>query len=242
MEMVLFRFVAPVVIFLSVFTASARAATVTVAWDASPEATVTGYRVWYGTSPKQYSRTIDVGSRTDCLIADLEPGQVYYFAVQAYDSSGLVSAYSPEIASAPLTSSAASLSLTSLTTNVSAPQPLGGYIGFAAAATGGAKPYEYEWLLFDGASWRVVEDWSLNGDFIWTPAGANANYRVAVNVRSAQTADGSRPSVSGSVPFAIGGPQSNSGIAVTSLTADKSAPQSASTRIAFTATGVGPSS
>jgi hypothetical protein len=209
---------------LIAFTVSARAATVTLTWDPNTDGDAVGYLVSYGASSQHYERTIDVGSSTLYPIADLDPGQIYYFAVQAYDSAGRVSGFSAEVVLSPVVAppdpvppapdpvppvpAPAGLSLTSLTANLVAPQDAGVSVGFAASVSGGVKPYEFQWLVFDGTIWTVAEDWSLNSNFVWTPARANANYRVGVTVRSSATeADPADSSTAGgSIPFPIMNP------------------------------------
>jgi hypothetical protein len=171
-----------------------------------------------------YSRAVDVGSQTTCQLTDLDPSQKYYFAIQAYDFKGNISGFSTEISLAPSRTTTASPvpdvpTLTNLSANLPSPQNVGASVTFTAAAAGGAKPYEYQWLVSDGTAWNVAENWSLNNNFMWTPDIANANYRVGVVVRSAGENDPTtRPTAGGSMPFVIAAPAG--GVAVTSLTAN----------------------
>ncbi|MFQ5706616.1 MAG: T9SS type A sorting domain-containing protein [bacterium] len=57
---------------------------VRVSWNPNVEPDLAGYRVYYGTSSKNYSNHIDVGPVTEMELS-LEPHDRYYFAVQAYD-------------------------------------------------------------------------------------------------------------------------------------------------------------
>jgi hypothetical protein len=77
--------------------ANSRAATVTFAWDKSPDP-VTGYIVFYGQKSvvSNPSTALDVGNVLQCSIADLLPGYTYYFAVKAYNAYGQ-SGFSDEI-------------------------------------------------------------------------------------------------------------------------------------------------
>jgi hypothetical protein len=208
----IFRAFLTAAVCLIAFTAPARAATVTLAWDANPEGDATGYLVSYGTSSQHYEHAIDAGSLTTCQFTALDPEQVYYFAVQAYDSAGRVSSFSAEVvlspSVAPTVPAAADLTVTSLTSALVAPQEAGVSVGFAAAASRGVKPYEYQWLIFDGTIWSVAEDWSLNSTFVWTPQAANAHYRVGVMMRSATSTEdgGESPSAGGSMAFPITDP------------------------------------
>lgn len=69
---------------------------VTLAWDASPDATVTGYRVYYGGASGNYTNSAAVGNVTTATFANLVDGGTYYFAAVAYDSTGTESPFSNE--------------------------------------------------------------------------------------------------------------------------------------------------
>jgi hypothetical protein len=79
---------------------SAGAGTLTLAWDPNPESDLAGYLLWYGTQPGSYTASIDVGTLTSYKVPNLTDGATYYFAVQAYNSSGAKGAFSREIAGA----------------------------------------------------------------------------------------------------------------------------------------------
>ena len=130
------------------------------------------------------------------------------------------------------------LALTSLSANVASPQMVGTSINLTAAAVGGVAPYQYKWLISDGTSWTVGQQWSPSSTFTWTPSVANANYSIGVWVRSAtNTTDAPDNSGAGStLQFAITG---NTQISLTSLTANRAAPQAAGTKIQFTASASG---
>ena len=132
----------------------------------------------------------------------------------------------------------APLELTNLSANVQPPQTAGTNVIFTASATGGIAPYQYKWLISDGKTWSVAQAWSANHTFTWTPSVANANYSVGVWVRSAtSTNDAPDNSSAGStLKFAI---TANVQITVTSLTANKSAPQIAGSKVLFTAAASG---
>jgi sugar lactone lactonase YvrE len=69
----------------------------TLAWDASTSSSVSGYRIYAGTSPGVYTRTIDTGSAATYTVTGLAYGTTYYFAVTAYDASGNESGYSNQV-------------------------------------------------------------------------------------------------------------------------------------------------
>ena len=73
----------------------ALAAPLTLAWDASAGAT--GYTIYYGSASRNYTATVDFGNTTTASLSALDPAQVYYMAVTAYDDAGNESAFSNEI-------------------------------------------------------------------------------------------------------------------------------------------------
>ena len=73
------------------------AAIVKLAWDPNTEKDLAGYKVYYGYSSRNYHTSIDVGNTTSVQIVGLKDGQTYYFAVTAYNTSGLESDYSNEV-------------------------------------------------------------------------------------------------------------------------------------------------
>ncbi len=76
----------------------ARAAQVTLVWDANTESDLAGYRIHYGTASGCYTVTVEVDKSTPtCTILNLSDGQTYYFAASAYTASGAFSGYSNEV-------------------------------------------------------------------------------------------------------------------------------------------------
>ena len=73
---------------------SALAATVNLAWDPSTGSNIAGYRIYYGTSSKNYAYNVNVGKNTSCSVSGLTEGKKYYFAATAYNTSNAESAYS----------------------------------------------------------------------------------------------------------------------------------------------------
>lgn len=79
--------------------ATAHAAqSVTLAWDSSPDPTVAGYYVHYGTASQVYNDLVDSGGTTSATVDGLSPGQTYFFVVTAYNQLRVESAPSQEIA------------------------------------------------------------------------------------------------------------------------------------------------
>ncbi|HLH54281.1 MAG TPA: fibronectin type III domain-containing protein [Verrucomicrobiae bacterium] len=81
----------------AIATNSPAPVSLTLAWDASTDPSVVGYRLYEGTASQSYTNMVDVGDATTVTIPGLIPGTTYYFAVTAYDSSGLESPFSGEI-------------------------------------------------------------------------------------------------------------------------------------------------
>jgi endonuclease/exonuclease/phosphatase family metal-dependent hydrolase len=73
------------------------AATVTLAWDPNPETDIAGYVLYYGTQPGAYTTSVDVGNVASKQFTSLVSGTRYYFAVKAYNTSGVFSVLSQEI-------------------------------------------------------------------------------------------------------------------------------------------------
>ena len=71
---------------------------VTLEWDPSPDAWVSGYALHYGTASSNYTIRIDVGNATSCTITNLTPGVTYYFVATAYATDGQESLPSNEVA------------------------------------------------------------------------------------------------------------------------------------------------
>ena len=77
---------------------SARAEqSVTLAWNASPTASVAGYMISYGSDGINFSNQVDAGDNTKWTVAGLQDGSTNYFAVSAYDTN-----YNESLPSAPV--------------------------------------------------------------------------------------------------------------------------------------------
>jgi hypothetical protein len=73
----------------------ATAADVSLAWDPSVSANISGYKVYVGNSSRTYHSPIAIGNQTSYTVAGLSNG-TYYFAVTAFDVDGNESDYSNE--------------------------------------------------------------------------------------------------------------------------------------------------
>jgi hypothetical protein len=81
--------------FLSATAANAQ--TLTLAWDPPTDDEAAGYVLWYGTAPKTYTKSIDVGLTLSYTVQNLLPGTGYCFAVRAYDEDRTMSDLSSEV-------------------------------------------------------------------------------------------------------------------------------------------------
>jgi hypothetical protein len=74
--------------------------TAELSWAAASASDVAGYRVYYGTASGSYLQTrgsgVSTGTATRFTASGLTSGQIYYFAVTAYDAAGNESGYSAE--------------------------------------------------------------------------------------------------------------------------------------------------
>ncbi len=74
----------------------ALAADVVLKWDASVSPGITGYKVHYGRSSRNYGEPIAVGNQTTYTVRDLANGK-WYFSVTAIDGKGNESGFSNEV-------------------------------------------------------------------------------------------------------------------------------------------------
>lgn len=83
---------------------TAQAAQTNLSWTAPATNTdgttitnLAGYKLHIGSSPGNYQQSVDVGNLTSYSDSSLNDASTYYFAVTAYSTSGVTSAYSNEI-------------------------------------------------------------------------------------------------------------------------------------------------
>lgn len=69
-----------------------------LSWTASPDARVTGYRLYEGTQSGSYVTTIECGNTTTCQTGSKPWGPTtYFYVVRAHDDGGVESANSNEV-------------------------------------------------------------------------------------------------------------------------------------------------
>jgi putative Ig domain-containing protein/glucodextranase-like protein len=123
-------------------TAVGYAASVTLEWDSNSDTVTTGYFVYYGTAPGNYSGNVDVGNSTSAIVNLSDSAATYYFAVQAYSATGDKSPLSAELtwktgasAQAPTLRNPGSMSTVvgqSVNLQLSASDPGGLALGYSA--------------------------------------------------------------------------------------------------------------
>jgi len=98
------RNITPVVVSLLLLwlTSVAQAASVTLAWSPSPDATVTGYRLYYGDTSGTVTNRLDVGAVLTGTVTNLVAGTNYFFYATAYDGFGVESEPSNTITYTPI--------------------------------------------------------------------------------------------------------------------------------------------
>jgi Fibronectin type III domain/Viral BACON domain len=71
--------------------------TASLSWNPPTSTSLAGYKVYVGTSSGVYGSSINVGNVTSYAVSNLGVGTTYYFAVTAYNTSGVESGFSNEV-------------------------------------------------------------------------------------------------------------------------------------------------
>ena len=82
----------------------ARAADVTLEWDANTETNLAGYKLYYNTvkAGPPYTTTVDVGNILEYTFTDLDLDTLHYwFVATAYSVEGFESGFSNEVTTKP---------------------------------------------------------------------------------------------------------------------------------------------
>ena len=164
----------PVVLVALAKIGSANAAsTVSLAWNTSPDPTVTGYHLYQGGASGVYTNMVVAGS-TNVTVNNLVTQRTYYFAVTAFDAIGLESPYSNEIAYTVPVSNAPPVLLTSCHR-----LPTGNYSISGTAAANQTCVLEAAPNLNKGVSWTFVVTNTANASGAFTCNDLKAtNYPV----------------------------------------------------------------
>ena len=162
----------------------ARAAQVTLSWEAGSEPDLAGYKIHYGTASNSYTVHIDVSNVTTYTVTGLTAGQTYYFAATAYDSSGNESEYSNSVSQAFSAVNAAPTTPSTPTGSSSA--AVNTAITFSTSATdpnGDSVEYRYDWGGGILSSWGAASQ-----SRSWAAAGQYAVKAQARDSRQAESA------------------------------------------------------
>ena len=68
-----------------------------LAWNASPDANVAGYKLYAGTASGSYGQTNFVGNVTNTVVTGLADGTVYFFAATTVSTNGTESGFCNEV-------------------------------------------------------------------------------------------------------------------------------------------------
>jgi hypothetical protein len=86
----------PASILLVSAIAPVAAGTINVAWD--PVSGASGYRVYYGTSPGNYTDVVDVGNNTQAALSGIGDCADHYVSAKAYNGNGESAQFATEVA------------------------------------------------------------------------------------------------------------------------------------------------
>ena len=75
-------------------SAPGQQARITLRWDPSPDASVVGYRLYYGPAFGNYTNSTRLGNVTNATLSNLPEGARLYFTATAYDAGGVESVFS----------------------------------------------------------------------------------------------------------------------------------------------------
>ncbi len=148
---------------------------VTLAWDASPDASVTGYRIYYGAASLSYTNSTTVGNVTNATLTGLVAGATYFFAATALNSTNVESGFSNETTYTVSTS--ATTQAPAITTQpASQSVPVGATVSFTVVA-GGTAPLSYQWRL-NGANLGGATSATLSFTNVTTSQAGSYSCRV----------------------------------------------------------------
>src|SRR5580765_2282961 len=163
-------FTALVFTFLLVFPSTSHATSVTASWNPNPEPNIAGYQLLYGPASGSYTTVIDVGKVTSYSFS-VTGGVTYYFVLQAYNTMGVYSPYSGEVAFLVPLPSSPSLSSVSPSSGAA-----GTMVTSTGANLGGSQSGSY--VSFNGVA-ATPTSWSATTIVAPVPAGASTGNVVA---------------------------------------------------------------
>jgi PKD repeat protein len=200
-----------VTVLLLMSLATAQAGQVTLAWNASTSAGVTGYHVVYGQASNNYTTQVDAGNSTQYTVTNLEDGKTYYFAVHAHDAGDTISSANSNEVSKTLPAVAPTASFSAGVTSGTTPLT----VAFTNSSSGTA-PLTYSWSFGDGSTSTASSPskvYTSAGTYtviltVTGPGGSNtltrSNYITVTNPAvAAPVASFSATPTSGSAPLLV---------------------------------------
>ena len=172
---------------------------VTLAWNPSADTKLAGYRVYNGVASHTYTNITQVGNVTNATVSGLAAGVTYFFAVTAFDSLGLESAFSSEISYTVPNSAPPAISLTApvngtgyqapATINCAATVTPNGHVitkvqfynSSTLLAEVAAAPYTYSWNNVSAGNY------SLTAKAVYDAGSTVSSSSVGVTVTNATT-------------------------------------------------------
>ena len=151
-------------------------------WNANTEPDIAGYKVYQGTQSGVYAAPIDVGNVTTYTPTGVDWTKFNYFAVQAYNTSGLSSPLSAEAVWTP----ASLTTFSSLTSSSGYPIVSGTPVTWTATASNNLGPVQYRFYVYKQTAWVMAQDYGPSNTYTWTPGLSDAGgpYMVQVWVRA----------------------------------------------------------
>ncbi len=164
-------FTALIITFILAIPATSHATSVTAMWNPNPEPNIAGYQLLYGTASGSYTTVLDVGKVTSYSFS-VTGGVTYYFVLQAYDTAGVYSPYSAEVAFLVPLPTGPSLSSVS---------PSSGAAGTTVTITGAnlGSSQSGSSVSFNGVT-ATPSSWSATRIVAAVPAGASTGNVVAM--------------------------------------------------------------
>jgi hypothetical protein len=141
-DIVLGRFLEVIAVILLASFSVARAASVTLAWNASSGPDVAGYKVYYSTNGNSLP-PLNVGNVTTATIPNLSDATTYVCWVTAYNSLGLESQPSNQVSYTTSSSNPVKYTLTVIRGSGSGPYPTGTYVPVSAESPDRGEEFAY---------------------------------------------------------------------------------------------------
>jgi hypothetical protein len=70
-------------------------------WDAPAEPSLAGFKIYIGSTSRDYERVLDVGLQTRVSLTNMDAGITYFLSATAYNTNGIESSFSEEVQYTP---------------------------------------------------------------------------------------------------------------------------------------------